>query len=85
MHDGSTIRLHKLAKDWDPLDRSSAIKAMHRARAKGEILTGLLFVDPDSSDLHNIINTTDEPLNALTKTDLCPGSAALEKLNQALR
>jgi 2-oxoglutarate ferredoxin oxidoreductase subunit beta len=85
MHDGSTIRLHKLEKDWDPLDRFSAMSAMHRARSKGEILTGLLYVDPESSDLHNLINTTERPLNSLGKSDLCPGSDLLQKLNASLR
>src|SRR5215204_1146255 len=45
MHDGSTIRLHKLAKDWDPFDRVSAAAAMQRAKRSGEILTGLLYID----------------------------------------
>jgi len=85
MHDGTTIRLHKLAKDWDPLDRFSAMNAMYRARSKGEILTGLLYIDPESSDLHNILNTADKPLNKLTQAELCPGSSALEKLNASLR
>jgi len=85
MHDGTTIRLHKLAKDWDPLDRFSAMNAMYRARSKGEILTGLLYIDRQSSDLHNTLNTADKPLNKLIQADLCPGSSALDKLNASLR
>ena len=85
MHDGTTIRLHKLAKDWDPFDRLSAINAVQKAKQKGEILTGLLYMNEDSSDLHELIHTTDKPLNALGKADLCPGSDALAKLNASLR
>jgi 2-oxoglutarate ferredoxin oxidoreductase subunit beta len=85
MHDGTTIHLHKLAKDWDPLDRRSAMNAMHKARAKGEILTGLLYMDPESRDLHDLIETADRPLNSLGQTDLCPGADALSKLNASLR
>ena len=85
MHDGTTIRLHKLAKDWDPFDRASAMSAMHRARAKDEILTGLLYIDENSNDLHQVLNTSEEPLNTLTETHLCPGSSALDKLNSSLR
>jgi 2-oxoglutarate ferredoxin oxidoreductase subunit beta len=85
MHDGSAIRLHKLAKDWDPFDRLSAVGAIHRARAKGEILTGLLFIDENSSDLHEILNTSDTALNSLGREALCPGVAALDKLNASLR
>ena len=85
MHDGSSIRLHKLEKDWDPLDRRSSMAAVQRAKEKGEILTGLLYLDPDTADLHGLLKTADRPLNALTEQDLCPGSAALVDLNARLR
>src|SRR5687767_13393751 len=85
MHDGSRIRLHKLAKDWDPFNRLSAANALQRAKQTGEILTGLLYMDRDSSDLHEILKTTTQPLNTLGKDVLCPGSDALAKLNASLR
>ncbi|MFN6963450.1 MAG: 2-oxoacid:ferredoxin oxidoreductase subunit beta [Pyrinomonadaceae bacterium] len=85
MHDGSVIRLHKLEKDWNPLDRLSAMTAVQRSKQKGEILTGLLYMHPEAADLHNVLNTADRPLNSLTERELCPGSAALAKLNAALR
>ena len=85
MHDGSVIRLHKLAKDWDPFDRLSAANALQRAKQTGEILTGLLYMDKDSSELHEMLKTSDTALNALGKDVLCPGSDALSKLNASLR
>jgi len=85
MHDGSQIHLHKLEKDWDPQDRNSAANAIHHAKQRGEILTGLLYIDEHSQELHDLINTTEVPLNQLGKDILCPGSAALEKLNASLR
>jgi len=85
MHDGSHIRLHKLEKDWDPLNRISAMNAVQNSRVKGEILTGLLYVDPDTSDLHDLIQTNERPLNTLTKAELCPGSDILTKINAGLR
>lgn len=85
MHDGSVIHLHKLAKDWDPFNRLSAINAIHNAKEKGEILTGLLYIDENSRDLHSVIETADRPLNSFAKDELCPGSGALEKLNASLR
>ena len=85
MHDGSEIRLHKLQKDWDPVNRFSAINAMQRAKQKGEILTGLLYIDESSNDLHDILNSSETPLNELTKDSLCPGAEALTKLNSSLR
>ena len=85
MHDGSEIRLHKLAKDWDPFDRFSAINAMQKAKQKGEILTGLLYINQEANELHTTLNTSDVPLNALSKDLLCPGSEMLAKLNASLR
>jgi 2-oxoglutarate ferredoxin oxidoreductase subunit beta len=85
MHDGTSIRLHKLAKDWDPFDRMSAAAAMQRARSTGEILTGLLYIDQESLPLHEMIAVSDRPLNSLSEADLCPGNAALAKLNATLR
>jgi 2-oxoglutarate ferredoxin oxidoreductase subunit beta len=85
MHDGSQIHLHKLEKDWDPQDRNSAANAIHHAKQRGEILTGLLYIDENSRELHDLINTTDVPLNQLGKDILCPGSDALDKLNASLR
>ena len=85
MHDGSEIHLRKLQKDWDPLDRTSAIMALDKSRRSGEVLTGLLYVQPEASDLHQTINTNTRPLNTLRRSELCPGSGAIEKLNQSLR
>ncbi|HXF42475.1 MAG TPA: 2-oxoacid:ferredoxin oxidoreductase subunit beta [Pyrinomonadaceae bacterium] len=85
LHDGSTIRLNKLAKDWDPFERLAAISALYRARERGEVLTGLLYIDPESRDLHSILNTVEIPLNQLTEEDLCPGASELEKINASLR
>lgn len=85
MHDGSHINLHKLASDWNPLDRQSAMNAVLNAKHKNEILTGLLFVQPESIDLHQLIQTADKPLNKMTEEDLCPGAEALEEINASLR
>jgi 2-oxoglutarate ferredoxin oxidoreductase subunit beta len=85
MHDGSSIQLRKLAQEWDPMDRLSAINAVQKAKAKNEILTGLLYIQPDSQDLHHLIKTTDKPLNSLTKDELCPGSEILKGINAEQR
>ncbi|HXX12835.1 MAG TPA: 2-oxoacid:ferredoxin oxidoreductase subunit beta [Burkholderiales bacterium] len=84
-HDGSVLRLRKLAVDYDPGDRVSAINFLLHHDAKGEVVTGLLYVDPQPQDLHARLNTVGTPFNALTETELCPGAQALERFNQALR
>ena len=58
---------------------------LQKHAAKGQVVTGLLYVDPEAADLHTNLNTVEEPLNGLNHKDLCPGSAALEKINAALR
>jgi len=85
MHDGTVIRLHKVDKHWDPLNRISAIRAVQTARGKGEVLTGLLYIDENSNDLHKILNTSDMPLNTLANKSLCPGPDVLAKINATLR
>jgi 2-oxoglutarate ferredoxin oxidoreductase subunit beta len=58
---------------------------LQRHSALGQVVTGLLYVDPEPEDLHQHFNTVDAPLNTLSDRDLCPGSAALEKINATLR
>ncbi len=85
MHDGTIIHLHKLEKDWDPNDRLSATNAVRFAKRRGEILTGLLYVNEDSTDLHHLLDTSERPLNSLGKDELCPGSSILDSINESLR
>jgi 2-oxoglutarate ferredoxin oxidoreductase subunit beta len=51
----------------------------------GEVVTGLLYVDPLATDLHTALNTSDQSLNAMGPDQLCPGAMALERLNASLR
>jgi 2-oxoglutarate ferredoxin oxidoreductase subunit beta len=84
-HDGKFLRLRKLKADYDPTDRLAAMHQVATHQARGEVLTGLLYVDPDAGDLHSAMNTTAAPLNSLGRAKLCPGASALEKLNASLR
>ncbi len=84
-HDGSTVRLHKLAADYDPTDRISALTYLQQRHARGEVVTGLLFVEQDPGDLHHFLGTVEAPLNALGEAELCPGPDALERFNAAHR
>lgn len=85
LHDGTIIKLNKNAEEWDPEDRLSAMNAMARARSKGELLTGLLYINPDSVDLHEMIQTSKTPLNKMGKAELCPGNDILQAINDDLR
>ncbi|MBA6412420.1 2-oxoacid:ferredoxin oxidoreductase subunit beta [Parahaliea sp. F7430] len=85
MHDGSVLRLRKMAEDLDPFDRGSAMMALEASRSSGQILTGLIYMDKDSADLHEVLNTSRRPLNTLAEEDLCPGDKVLQNINQSLR
>lgn len=84
-HDGSVLRLRKRHEDHDPTDRVAAMTYLARHRAMGEIVTGLLYVNAEAEDLHRRLGTVATPLNRLDDAALCPGAAALEKINAALR
>ena len=84
-HDGTVLRLRKLDASHDPTDRVAAMNYVNAHQAKGEVVTGLLYVDADSHDLHAHLNTVPTPLNTLDAKALCPGAATLAKINAALR
>jgi len=84
-HDGSVLRLRKLHADYDATDRYAALSYMQQHAAQGEIVTGLLYIDPLATDLHASLNTVAAPLQSLGRDTLCPGSALLGKINAGLR
>jgi 2-oxoglutarate ferredoxin oxidoreductase subunit beta len=84
-HDGTRLVLRKLGADYDVSDRLAAMNFLQTHAAKGQIVTGLIYLDREPEDLHGSLNTIAAPLNALGDKELCPGSAALEKINASLR
>jgi len=84
-HDGSTLVLRKLHDSYDPSDRIAAMTYVQQRYAIGEIVTGLLYFASKPRDLHSALNTVARPLNELGDAELCPGSAALERVNESLR
>jgi 2-oxoglutarate ferredoxin oxidoreductase subunit beta len=84
-HDGSVLRLRKLSDDYDVGDRVRALAYLQARQAEGEIVTGLLFLDPEAHELHAGLNTVETPLNQLSDAELTPGAAALEAINLSLR
>jgi len=84
-HDGSVLRLRKLASNYNPHDRVAAMNYVHERQAKGEVVTGLLYVDSEAKDLHEHFNTSEAPLNRLGAKELSPGAVTLAKINNSLR
>jgi 2-oxoglutarate ferredoxin oxidoreductase subunit beta len=84
-HDGSYLKLAKLAGDYDPSNRIAALTYLQEHQAAGQLVTGLLYIEEGAIDLHTHLGTTATPLNTLTETELCPGAAALEVVNGEYR
>jgi 2-oxoglutarate ferredoxin oxidoreductase subunit beta len=83
--DGSVMRLRRLRADHDPTSRLNAMDVVQKLAAQGEVATGLIYLQPEATDLHKALNTAATPLNRLGEAALCPGAAALEKINAGLR
>ncbi len=85
MHDGSVIMFRTLPDNYDPRDRAGAVNYVTEAKARGEVPTGLLYVDRELPDIHDLNNTTPEPLINLPFDKLCPGRGELMKFQESFR
>jgi 2-oxoglutarate ferredoxin oxidoreductase subunit beta len=85
LHDGSRVRLRKVAEDYDPSDRDRAYAYVRERQRAGEIPTGLLYLSRDSRDMHDQNNSVDRALVDIPYEELCPGAAELERLQERFR
>jgi 2-oxoglutarate ferredoxin oxidoreductase subunit beta len=85
LHDGSVVRLSKVSRDYDYTDRLGVHAQLQQIQSKGEIATGLLYLDTTTPDMHAMSATADVPLARLPFEKLCPGSATLNELQEAFR
>ncbi|MBL8209483.1 MAG: 2-oxoacid:ferredoxin oxidoreductase subunit beta [Bryobacterales bacterium] len=85
LHDGSHLRLKKLDRDYDPTNKYEALNAIHQAEDKGEVLTGILYVEQKRDTLLDMLNLVDEPLATLPVERVRPGREALDMIMEELR
>lgn len=85
LHDGSTILLKKVDPDYDPTRRNNALGFLENHRGRGEIVTGLLFIDQNVPDMHEQSRTASMPLKDMDYEQLNPGSEALATLQQGMK
>jgi len=85
LHDGSKIVLKKLDRDYDPTDKSEAVRVLHETAGRGEYATGLLFIDSQKHDFCSQLNLVDEPLAALPAERTRPSRAVLDELMERQR
>ncbi|HEV2713621.1 MAG TPA: 2-oxoacid:ferredoxin oxidoreductase subunit beta [Terriglobales bacterium] len=85
MHDGSRLRLRKLEEDYDPTDRIRAITRLNEAHEKGEVLTGVFYVNPKAPSFVDLLNIAEQPLATLPESVVRPGREVLEQVMAELR
>jgi 2-oxoglutarate ferredoxin oxidoreductase subunit beta len=85
MHDGSVMRFRSLPEDYDPGDRSKVEEYIRDRQSRGEIATGLLYLNESHQELHDLNHTPAQGLNKIPYEKLCPGSAELAKLQADFR
>jgi 2-oxoglutarate ferredoxin oxidoreductase subunit beta len=85
MHDGSWVRLRKIAEDYDPSDRDRAYAYIRDRQKDGEIVTGLLYLSADSQDMHAQSDTIPSSLIDVPHDALCPGNDELQRMQQRFR
>jgi 2-oxoglutarate/2-oxoacid ferredoxin oxidoreductase subunit beta len=85
MHDGSVVALKGVPEDYDPRDRERVFSYLQERQANGEILTGLLYIDETTPEMHELNGTPEAALTSIPYEKLCPGSAALSELMEDYR
>jgi len=85
MHDGSHLRLRKLEENYDPTSRLNALTRLTEAHERGEVLTGVFYVNPQAPSFLDMLNLTDQPLATLPDSVTRPGREALQAAMEELR
>jgi len=85
MHDGSHLRIRKLDRDYDPTNRLAALEVLESAEAKGEVLTGVLYVNPTKPTFIEQLNLMDVALGTLPESKTRPSKAVLDQVMEELR
>jgi 2-oxoglutarate ferredoxin oxidoreductase subunit beta len=85
MHDGSHLRLRKLHEDYDPHNRVAAVKSLMEAQERGEVLTGVFYVDTEKATFTDLLNLVDEPLGTLPQERTRPSPQVLDEIMGKLK
>jgi len=85
MHDGSHLRIRKLNRDFDPTNRLAALAAIEEAEAKGEVLTGVLYVNTKKPTFLELLNLVDESVATLPESRVRPTQSVLDEVMEELR
>src|SRR5690348_12029340 len=85
MHDGSHLRLRKLHEDYDPTNKIKAVESLMEAHEKGEVLTGVFYIDTQKPNFVDLLHMTDTPLAHMPQESLRPPKRVLDEVMESLR
>jgi 2-oxoglutarate/2-oxoacid ferredoxin oxidoreductase subunit beta len=85
MHDGSKLMLRKLEEDYDPANKIEAIHRLNQSHQKGEVLTGVFYVNTKTPTFIDLLNVVNEPLATLPESVTRPGKEVLDLVMEELR
>src|SRR5687767_13146801 len=85
LHDGSQLFLRKVAEDYNPSDKITALRLLHETARRGEFATGIIYIEPDKDDFIDTLNLVDVPLGMLTQDNVRPGKAVLDEVMESLK
>ena len=85
LHDGSHLRLRKLHEEYDPTSKARAVSMLMDSHEKGEVLTGVFYVNTQGVDFTSTLNMVDEPLSTLSEDRVRPSREVLAELMQEHR
>ncbi len=85
MHDGSSLRLRKLEQEYDPTDKIQAVKRLMESHEKGEVLTGVFYINAKAPSFIDMLNVTDEPLATLPESVTRPSREVLANCMEELQ
>ncbi len=80
MHDGSTVRLKKIEKDYDPRDKMAALRLLTESKDRQHFITGLIYIGEPRKTLAEINHVPETPLALLAEDVLRPSKDNLAKL-----
>jgi len=85
LHDGSHMLLKKLSAGYNPANKVEALRVLTEAHDKGEVVTGLFYVNTERESFIDLLNLVEEPLATLPEWRVRPSKSVLDEVMEELR
>src|SRR5438270_6365225 len=80
LHDGSKIRLRKLDRDYDATDKVGALRLLAESHEKGEMLTGVFYVNATAPSFIEQLNLAETSLARMPQEVTRPSREATDEI-----